>query len=180
MIPDQANLSGEELEFFVTNWTRASPNVYGYVLAIIRRRHDVDDVMQEVAITVCKKLHAFDRNREFMPWVLTIARLHALDYLRKTGRHQLILSNSILESIEDPISKMDFHEADYRDALVACVERLQPQAAKIVRMRYESGFSVKDIAGRIGSKPNTISQILARSRAALMRCVSRHVGEVSK
>lgn len=46
----------------------------------------VDDVVQEVLITVHRARHTYDPNRSFSAWLYAIAQRRAIDALRRTGR----------------------------------------------------------------------------------------------
>ena len=46
----------------------------------------VDDVVQEVLITVHRARHTYDPGRSFSAWLYAIARRRAIDALRRTGR----------------------------------------------------------------------------------------------
>lgn len=167
----------DQMAFFASHWSRVQPVVQNYVLAIIRRPQDVDDVVQEVAITVCKDLDRYDRSKEFLPWVLSIARFRAIDFQRRMGRDRMLMATDVLETLEKPIAQATVRDSDRKIALEQCLGKLQPRAANIIRMRYVSGTAVKDIARRLGKSPNAISIMLNRSRAALLECISRVVKE---
>lgn len=175
MQPNEQQTYEEQMAFFAAEWSRVQPIVQNYVLAIIRRPQDVDDVVQEVAVTVCKDLERFDRSKEFLPWVLSIARFRAIDSQRRMGRDRMVLSTEVLESLEGPITRATVRDSDRWAALEQCLERLQPKAAHIIRMRYSAGTSVKEIAHRLRKTPNAISILLNRSRAALLDCIQNIV-----
>ena len=169
----------DQMAFFAAQWSRVQPVVQNYVLAIIRRPQDVDDVVQEVAVTVCKDLPRYDRSKEFLPWVLAIARFRAIDFQRRMGRDKMVMSSDILESLEDPITQITAQDSDRKVALEKCLDRLQPKAANIIRLRYASGTAVQEIARRLGKTPNAISILLNRSRGALLECIRQTIKEAS-
>lgn len=44
---------------------------------------DVEDVLQEILISIHKARHTYDGERPIMPWIVAIARFRIADYLRK-------------------------------------------------------------------------------------------------
>ena len=49
-------------------------------------REQVDDVVQEVLLTVHRVRHTYDPARPFLPWLRAIAQRRAVDALRRQGR----------------------------------------------------------------------------------------------
>ena len=45
--------------------------------------NDVEDVVQEILISIHKARHTYDGIRAIMPWIFAIARFRIADYLRK-------------------------------------------------------------------------------------------------
>ncbi|HEY8887543.1 MAG TPA: sigma factor, partial [Gallionella sp.] len=43
---------------------------------------EVDDLLQEILISIHKARHTYDGNRPYKPWVYAIARFRLQDYLR--------------------------------------------------------------------------------------------------
>src|SRR3954471_4274696 len=50
--------------------------------------HAVDDVVQDVLLTVHRARHTYDPNRPFSPWLRTIAQRRAIDAMRGAGRRR--------------------------------------------------------------------------------------------
>ena len=49
-------------------------------------REQVDDVVQDVLLTVHRVRHTYDPGRPFLPWLRAIAQRRAVDALRRRGR----------------------------------------------------------------------------------------------
>ena len=47
----------------------------------------LDDVVQDVLLTIHRVRHTYDPSRPFLPWLRAIARARSIDLLRRTGRH---------------------------------------------------------------------------------------------
>lgn len=171
--PGNGSANGDESAFFASEWTRAQPMVHNYVLAILRHPQDVDDVVQEVAVTACRDIARFDRSRSFLPWVLSIARFRAIDYQRKRGRDKIVFNVEVLKAIEEASVADALHENERSVALRQCLKTLQPKAAKVVKLRYEGDLTVQEISSRLDKTPNAVSIVLHRSRAALLDCIER-------
>lgn len=56
------------------------------IRVIVKKRipsSEVEDVVQEVLISVHKSLHTYDFKRPLMPWLMSITNFRITDYLRK-------------------------------------------------------------------------------------------------
>src|ERR1700678_4502664 len=54
-----------------------------YFTYLLGRREPVDDLVQETWLRVLERGHSYDGQSRFEPWLFTVARNLALDYLRK-------------------------------------------------------------------------------------------------
>ena len=58
----------------------------GYVRRKIRRESDVEDVVQEILISIHRARHTFDPERAIGPWIFAIAKRRIVDRLRVGSR----------------------------------------------------------------------------------------------
>ena len=93
---------------------------FSYVVHTLRRlgvrERDLDDVTQEVFITVHRSLDRFDSSRPVRPWLFGHALRHASDY-RRLARHQ----RELLDGDAGPAEHAD--ERPIADAELAASER---------------------------------------------------------
>ena len=61
-------------------------------------------------------------------------------------------------------------------ALKACIGKLPPKAAELIRRRYHLGQLPEDIAPAVGWTPNSVRVALSRARQTLRECVNRSLG----
>ena len=54
-----------------------------YFTYLLGRRDPVDDLVQETWLRVLERGHSYDGQSRFEPWLFTVARNLALDYVRK-------------------------------------------------------------------------------------------------
>ena len=102
----------------------------------------VDDVVQEVLLTLHRALPTYDPTRPFMPWLRAIATRRAIDALRHHGRHA---SREVADEkayLNHPGVEQDFvAEASRRDdaarlrAAIATLPPRQREAVEILGLR---------------------------------------------
>src|SRR5262249_21131355 len=63
-----------------------APYLRAVAAAQVRAREDVEDVVQDILLTVHSVRATYDARRPFKPWLLAIARRRTVDWLRRHGR----------------------------------------------------------------------------------------------
>ncbi|PWR24125.1 RNA polymerase subunit sigma [Zavarzinia compransoris] len=63
-----------------------TPYLRAQVRRYLRNPADVEDVVQEILLTVHRVRQTYDPARPFMPWLVAIARRRVVDRLRSKGR----------------------------------------------------------------------------------------------
>ena len=87
------------------------------IVRIVRDRATAEDLLQETLLKVWNRVAGFDGERGTLgPWVLTIARNRAIDYLRSTdARHNQAACD--LERLERPYLFVDLEAQYEREAV---------------------------------------------------------------
>lgn len=145
-------------------------SVRGYVVSLVPSFGLVDDVMQEVFITVTSKASDFEEGTDFRAWVFSIARYKVLEAIRKNGSSAIALDAKVIEALSDCESSVEFPE-DQLAAVQKCKESLAPQARRAIELRYEQAQFPPEIATKMGWTVNAVNVALSRARRALRDCV---------
>ncbi|MCH2061775.1 MAG: sigma-70 family RNA polymerase sigma factor [Verrucomicrobiales bacterium] len=158
---------------FVRLWTRHQAEVERYVYMMIPRAVDAGEVIQEVSVKLWEKWDRYDQSRPFVPWAIRFAWLEVLKWRQRQARERLVFSSSLLEQInaahEQEAPVMDVR----RKALKKCLEKLNPQQRKWVKMRYARHGAVKQEAERTGVRLHKLYYALEKIRGQLLECVGR-------
>ncbi len=135
----------------------------------------VEDLAQETFIAAYEHLREFDVERDFGPWVKTIARNKALSHLRRLQLHGQALEKLKAQAAERVFEELATSDdaAGALDQLRSCFEKLPRRLMDILRARYFDRQSVNGIAGRTRSSPGAISSLLFRARKDLQACMER-------
>src|SRR6202162_2369710 len=95
--------SGEEAAFEELS-RRHQQRVFGLVNGILRRREDVEDVVQQVFLKVFISLKRFDLRSAFSTWLYKITVNECWDYLRKKKVRPLVYEADLSE---EQVSRLD-------------------------------------------------------------------------
>jgi RNA polymerase sigma-70 factor (ECF subfamily) len=131
----------------------------------------VDDVVQDVLLTIHRALPTYDPSRPFLPWLRAIATRRAIDSLRQRGRHNA-------REVHDPNAYLN-HAADSETAdnaslrhgdarrLRAAIATLPPQQRHAVEMLGLKERSLAEVAQETGRTKGALKVNLHRALKAL-------------
>ncbi len=108
--------------------------------------------------------------------IQTGSSLSACGHAQAGGRVPVPLKSDFLSKVGQLAEEVpDAREGlDRRIRLLErCLEKLAPQARRMVRMRYYEELKPSKIAEELGLSVNGVSVLLSRSRARLRDCVGR-------
>ncbi|MDD4212224.1 MAG: RNA polymerase sigma factor [Bacilli bacterium] len=77
-------------EAFASLYDATKQAVYAMIVSIVRDSSMAEDLMQETYMTVIEKIHQYERGRNFLSWILVIARNKAIDYYRERKKTLLV------------------------------------------------------------------------------------------
>lgn len=164
---------------FAALYAATSAKLYGICLRILQDRGLAEDALQEVYVKIWRRADAYQPGRvRPMTWLITIARNHAIDLLRKRRRAASDSGNgddSRLERLETraPGPAETLLRKDETARIAACLEELAADRAEAVRQAYLLGASYAELAARYAVPLNTMRTWLRRSLLALRECLSR-------
>lgn len=104
---------------------------------------EIEDVVQEVLISVHKARHTYDGERPFMPWLVSIARFRIADHLRKhyaQMQHQTMDIADLEESLADVTEEGSSNESI--DELLHDVPDKQRQ---ILELMHVDGYTAREV-----------------------------------
>ena len=159
---------------FTRLWTNVQPNVMAYISASVRQFSDAQDVVQNVAVAAVKKFDDYDRAKPFAGWIIGIARVEVLRYLRQHAkdRHQLVDEDVLVQlagTWERNLNQLE----EERAALMQCLKLLRGRPREMIEHRYGSGLKTAEIAEITGLKPGYVSVSLNRAYQQLRACIDR-------
>ena len=147
--------------------------VRDYVRMMVGDSDVADDIAQE---TFIKAVSVIDEGRytdsgKFLSWVMRIAHNKALDYFRAQKSNNSVSESSVGYNI---LGTMRYAERSVEDSMISeqisadirsLVELLPDEQREVVKLRYYSDLSFKEIAEQTGVSINTA---LGRMRYALI------------
>ena len=134
--------------------------VYSLILRMVRNSAAAEDLVQETFLRVWNRMQAFDQERGALgPWVLTVARNRAIDYLRSADG-KMSAGTIELDRLEHPGQVLRFRGsrvvAGPRAADQRAFEKLTPHQKTVVELAYYEGLSQTEMAERMQQPLGTV------------------------
>lgn len=158
-------------ETFMRLWVQHQSQVYAYIRALVFRRADAEDVLQEVAVVLWRKFDQFEPGSRFDQWAYRVARNQVLYYRQKRQRDRLVFGQELLDRIADEMAAAHPAREGYLDALESCLEGLGSDDRELVRRRHEPGATNRSLSQAQGRSESAISRALSRIYLALLDCI---------
>lgn len=155
-------------------YSQTSAKLFGILLRVLQDRAEAEDALQEVFVKIW---HNADRYRANglspMTWLITIARNHGIDRLRRKRVTQdgSDLAEAVADTTPGPETRAVL--ASEREQLASCFAELEESRADAVRRAYLEGETYAELAVRFEVPLNTMRTWLRRSLLKLRECLSR-------
>jgi RNA polymerase sigma-70 factor (ECF subfamily) len=136
--------------------------------------HDVhlaEDVFQELMVKALENQALFTNEAQLLSWCRITARNLSLNLLRRRQRETTMLSEQVVELLEQEWEAQGASVAARIDALQDCLEALPEPARVLLDLRYFQGRSCTDVGKVLGMRLEAAYQRLSRLHRALRECV---------
>lgn len=137
--------------------------------------HDDEDIVQEILVSLHTVRHTYDRNRPFMPWILTIANRRIADAARR--RYAKNAWETTVETMPETFPfgepKTGQEASDEQEALRKALALLpvgQREAIKLLKIKGLSLEEASQITGKsVASLKVSVHRAIKSMRQALDR-----------
>ena len=126
----------------------------------------LEDLTQDVAATVWRKLSDYSGNAPLEGWVAAFCH----NAWRNAARSQFQVTNKEQELVEEPAA-CDASGGDLDGPVHRCMERLDEEDAGLVRQKHFDGFTLDEIARRAQRNLNAIKARYYRALLQLRQCL---------
>jgi RNA polymerase sigma-70 factor (ECF subfamily) len=133
---------------------------YSVIFAIVRDSSLAEDLVQETFLRVWNRAHAFEPGRGALgPWLLTIARNRAIDYIRSSASRMQRNSYGF-DAREHPSLFVDMERdvlnRDHARIIKKALAKLNDNQQKVITLAYYEGLSQTEMAERLGQPLGTV------------------------
>ena len=138
--------------------------VFRLAYLMLRNAEDAEDITQETFLRAYRHLEKFDNEREFRPWILSIAANLCRNQKRGLGRYWNAIWRFAGEQIgEHPSVEGDVIQQHDVQRLLDAVRELRHNEQEIIYLRYFLNLDVKSAAEMLNVQPGTVKSRLHRA-----------------
>ncbi|MBI2804514.1 MAG: sigma-70 family RNA polymerase sigma factor [Planctomycetes bacterium] len=165
----------DQEDLFRQQWVHWQPRIYAFIRTVIFSRADAEDLLQEVAEVLWRKIDSFEPGTRFDQWAFGVARNKMLNFQKKKARERVRFSDSLEEILTDEAAASLDKNPAMLDSLEACVEKLPAQHRDLLRRRYEPQATGRSVATALGRSEAAISRTLNAIYGLLLACIEMDV-----
>ena len=140
------DLIQKDQQAFNVIYEHTNRGVFAMIISLVNNKAATEDLMQDTYMKMVQKIRQYKKGRNFVAWLLQIAKNTAYDYLRKEKRL----------SVLDPQEHNTLFEGSYEDKhhyeVLDMVKDLDADEKQVVLLRVISDLKYKEIA-KIMDKP---------------------------
>ena len=143
-----------------------------YLVYVLGRRDGVDDLAQETWLRVMERGKSYDGRSRFEPWLFTVARHLAIDFLRRRREVSLDVEDDGRPVVMAPVSEMPSPfvlaaRTEDAERLAAALQGLAGIYREALVLRFMEDMSLQEIAAVVGAPVATVAARIYRGLAAL-------------
>lgn len=115
---------------------------------------DVEDVVQEVLISVHKARHTYDGERPIMPWLVSITNFRVTDHLRK-HYSQMLHQTFDIADYENILSDVT-EDTSSDESVDELLQDVPEKHKKILIMMHVEGYTAKEVGKQMGMNESAV------------------------
>lgn len=148
---------------FALLYTRHRPHVYRRCLSLCQDADEAEDLTQDIFIKLGPRLWSFKGESRFSTWLHVVTTNYCLDHLRKR-QHQQMHHQRYIDAVLTPDHGPDgLDEASFR-VLDRAISHLPPYQQRLLRLKYEEGTEISEMARREQLTPSAMKMRIKRAR----------------
>ena len=141
--------------------------VFGLCYRMLGQWQDAEDAVQDTFLRVAKSLSTWDTDREFEPWLLTIAANCCRTQLKRRMRQPNWVSLPEVDRISSASSQLDAEQLV--EEVDRALDAMPSNWALAFRLFHQQGMSYEQMAQQLGRPEGTLKTWVYRARAQLTR-----------
>lgn len=148
--------------------------IFRTAMKILKEEESAKDALQETMINIHRAAGSFRGEARLATWINRITVNVCLEMIRKNKKHASRTSEDVSDhvTLEDRSTPNPFVSAQRREVrgrVWAALGRLSPKHQVVVRMHDLEGFTIREIAEKVGVPEGTIKSRLFYGREELKK-----------
>lgn len=162
-------------DYFFQLYIKNQRRIYAYILMLVPNVSDAEDILQQVSSFMWERFDTFEPGTSFGAWAVRIARNFIFDHYKRKRRSKIIFSGEMLEIFAERAAESVGQVDNRVDVLQKCLGELRETDRKLMKIRYEEGLKIKEIAKRIGRPVGGLYKTINRIHNLLLKCIRHNI-----
>jgi RNA polymerase sigma-70 factor, ECF subfamily len=160
---------------FVYQLSQSQNQIFSYILTLVPNWSDAEDILQDTSVTMWNKYGCHQKIEYFTTLGIHVAQNLIRQYYRKKKTQDRFLDDDVLEQIAVHAGEIS-PDIDSRIRLLhVCLSKLSSSDMELVRYRYESGYTIKQIANISNRSASGMYKVIGRIHDTILRCIRRRL-----
>jgi RNA polymerase sigma-70 factor, ECF subfamily len=144
-----------------------SPKLRNFINQRVSDPKDAEEILQDTLIASLEALRDFTGDATLYTYICAIAKYKTIDYYRKKKLKRIVFSKipaieRIYSLAKTPEDKLD--EIITKEKVQEVLDKLRPKYSTALKLKYLKGFSVEQVAQKMGISFKATESILFRAR----------------
>ncbi len=134
---------------------------------------ELDDLLQEILLSVHKARHTYDGERPYKPWVFAIAKFRLLDHLRAhyaDHLHHAVELSDVENNLFEDVTESSLSYESIREE----IHLLPEKQATILQLIHQQGYTAKEVAAKIGMNESAVKVAAHRAYKVLRKILEEN------
>lgn len=145
--------------------TRHQTSVFNVCYRMLHNRGDAEDLAQETFVRVCDRLHLFDLERDFGPWIRRVAANLCLNHMEAQKPVAALDEERDEDKAQSPGEQVEGKERS--EQVRAALASLPPRYRLVIELRHYQNMSYNEIASELTLSLSDVKSHLFRARKLL-------------
>jgi RNA polymerase sigma-70 factor (ECF subfamily) len=163
--------------------TRAhQKSVFLVAFSFFHNREDALDIVQETFLRLYKKIHLFNRDKNFKNWLMQITKNLCIDHYRKNAKKDFLIDRDkrVEEMNISAREKVENHQdAPLKDVITSCLNQLTEKQRNIFMMKHYNDLEYREIAEILNIAMGTVKSLHFKAVRNLRVLMSPYVGRTT-
>jgi RNA polymerase sigma-70 factor (ECF subfamily) len=143
-----------------------------FLRRMVNDEHRALDLLQDVWLTVFRKIRQLKSPAAFRVWLYQIAHDYAVSQVRRERREEIVLEAAALDA--DVIAVDEFAQVDRVELVRKCLDRLPQDQRALLTLRFLEDLDLKELAETVRVPVGTIKSRLHYAKQTMRRMLKEY------
>ncbi|AUD00642.1 RNA polymerase sigma factor [Spirosoma pollinicola] len=146
---------------FEALYNRYVGKVYKRCLSLTKDVEKAEDFTHDIFIRAFARLDRFQERSTFSTWLYSISFNYCMDQIKVSNR---LLMTTLEDNVINQYTDSNEPDEERVQYLTRALESMTPQESTLLRMKYQQGLDIQQIANQFNLKESAVKMRLKRSR----------------